>query len=137
MAQHSCSCRFKRPPELMAAPSLISCTLLRLPVEILARIFAYAEQIDGVCLALTCKRLLQVSAMFTIRVPSVHSSVHYTTEASSKYFLGGLRLRWGRLEDSDTEAVGGSGAWVCKDSEAAVGGCVRGAICLIKDAMGV
>ncbi|KAK7211914.1 hypothetical protein V2G26_019092 [Clonostachys chloroleuca] len=60
MAQHSCSCRFKRPPELVVAPPLISCGLLRLPTEILALIFANADQIDGVCLALTCKHLLQV-----------------------------------------------------------------------------
>jgi hypothetical protein len=44
---------------------------LRLPTEILLHIFKVLDTIDAVCLALACKHLLQVSAMLTIRVPSV------------------------------------------------------------------
>ncbi|KAH7157899.1 hypothetical protein B0J13DRAFT_183980 [Dactylonectria estremocensis] len=69
--QHSCRRHFKRPRELLDAKALISCDLLRLPTEVLVRIFEQEDPIDGVCLALAYKHLVQVSAMLTIRVPSV------------------------------------------------------------------
>ncbi|KAG8664610.1 uncharacterized protein FPOAC1_012879 [Fusarium poae] len=69
--EHTCLRRFKRPPEMLAASALMSCALVCLPTEILIRIFEEANTIDAVCLALTCKRIFQASAMLTIRVPSV------------------------------------------------------------------
>ncbi|XWX01744.1 hypothetical protein V2A60_009773 [Cordyceps javanica] len=57
--------------QLRTGASVISCALLSLPSETLIAIFQLLDPIDAVCLALASKHLLHVSAMVTIRVPSV------------------------------------------------------------------
>ncbi|KAG8411741.1 hypothetical protein J3458_022518 [Metarhizium acridum] len=93
----SCLTRFRKPPELLSGPSALSCALLRLPTEILLRIFEQAKPIDAVCLALASKRLLQVSAMLTIMVPSV--AKHRYTRPSSCSMIYMLIRRFQPLVD--------------------------------------
>ena len=83
---HSCRRRFKRPSNVstsgpiqtsdipsLSNPSqvLIAKPQLRLPLELIVDIFNKCEALDRVCLALTCKHLLQVSSLVRIRIPSV------------------------------------------------------------------
>ncbi|KAM4056603.1 hypothetical protein HRG_014811 [Hirsutella rhossiliensis] len=57
---------------LEAAPHITCGILPRLPVEILVHIFNASNSfLDRLCLALTCKKLLQASSLVRIRVPSV------------------------------------------------------------------
>ncbi|QLI68939.1 uncharacterized protein G6M90_00g055190 [Metarhizium brunneum] len=79
--ERSCRTRFTQPPEVLSGTPVISCPLVRLPTEVLLRIFQEADPIDAVCLALASKRLVQVSAMLKIRVPSV-AKHRYTLPSS-------------------------------------------------------
>ncbi|KAK7223495.1 hypothetical protein V2G26_011498 [Clonostachys chloroleuca] len=47
-----------------------SSTLLLFPVEILLGVFPHLDRTDAVCLALSCRRLLQVSSLAHLKVPS-------------------------------------------------------------------
>ena len=48
-----------------------SSPLVRLPAELLLQIFSFGKSIDQLCLALTCRRLLQISSIRPIKIPSV------------------------------------------------------------------
>lgn len=51
---------------------MISSPLIHLPPEVLLHLFSQAvNPVDQLCLALTCRRLLQVSSLLVIRIPSV------------------------------------------------------------------
>ncbi|VUC27477.1 unnamed protein product [Clonostachys rosea] len=47
-----------------------SSKLLLFPVEILLEVFPHLDRTDAVCLALSCRRLLQVSSLAHLKVPS-------------------------------------------------------------------
>ncbi|KAH7157831.1 hypothetical protein B0J13DRAFT_650521 [Dactylonectria estremocensis] len=67
-----CRGNFKVPTELLNAVSQGSSTLVRFPSELLVNIFTHlANPVDELCLALSCKRLLQVSTFWTLKIPSV------------------------------------------------------------------
>ncbi|CDM27959.1 F-box domain, cyclin-like [Penicillium roqueforti FM164] len=68
---HSCRHRFKRPSNILVAEPQITCNLLSLPPELIVDILNKCEHLDRMCLALTCKRLLHVSSLVRIRIPSV------------------------------------------------------------------
>ncbi|KAI1754659.1 hypothetical protein F4782DRAFT_493373 [Xylaria castorea] len=62
---------FKIPQTLHTSVQAIqSSALLALPNELLLEIFAHAGSVDRLFLALTCKRLLDVSSMVIITIPS-------------------------------------------------------------------
>ncbi|CRL30256.1 unnamed protein product [Penicillium camemberti] len=73
-SHHSCHGRFSRPVNLLEAAPHITSDLLRLPTEILVEIFKGSDSLDRMCLALTCKYMLQVSSLVRIRIPSANSS---------------------------------------------------------------
>lgn len=50
----------------MEIPPTVSAPLLRLPVELQLKIFSHAEPNDKICLALSCRRLLQTSTMLSL-----------------------------------------------------------------------
>ena len=65
-----------------AVPEL-SAAILHLPTEILLLIFHQAYRLDRLCLALTCKRLLQVSSLLPLHIPSVpRHRLHVSTPAT-------------------------------------------------------
>lgn len=78
--QPSCNDRLTHT-QILAGEALISCPLLALPTEVLLCVFEQADPIDAVCLALASKRLLQVSSLLTISVPSVakHRNIQPST----------------------------------------------------------
>lgn len=50
----------------------VSSRLIRLPTELLLLLFSHIDDpIEQLCLALTCKRLLQVSSFVVVKIPSV------------------------------------------------------------------
>ncbi|KAF1956820.1 hypothetical protein CC80DRAFT_593512 [Byssothecium circinans] len=55
------------PPKVIDTPALLSS--LRLPSELLLMIFDHANRLDKICLALSCRHLLQVSALASLKVP--------------------------------------------------------------------
>ncbi|KAF2241474.1 hypothetical protein BU26DRAFT_525294 [Trematosphaeria pertusa] len=59
------------PPTLIVTPALpfSSAPFLLLPTEILLLIFDQAGSLDKLCLALSCRHLLQVSALASLHVP--------------------------------------------------------------------
>ncbi|KAH6973828.1 hypothetical protein BKA56DRAFT_107553 [Ilyonectria sp. MPI-CAGE-AT-0026] len=60
------------PKELLNAVPRISSSLVRLPPEVLHNVFSHVtDPIDQVCLALTCKHLLQASSSLVMKIPSV------------------------------------------------------------------
>lgn len=65
-------CFLTRKPQLLKAGPQITGNLLCLPTEILVQIFRSIDSLDRLCLALTCRHLLQVSSLVKTRVPSVH-----------------------------------------------------------------
>lgn len=83
----------------------MSCPLVRLPTEVLLRIFEQAKPIDAVCLALASKRLVQVSTMLTIRVPSVakHRCTHWSSCPDIYKLLRRFQPRVDRYKVHDTK----------------------------------
>ncbi|ORY64860.1 uncharacterized protein BCR38DRAFT_431168 [Pseudomassariella vexata] len=70
---HASACwgKFKIPKTLLVASQATqSSALLQLPNELLLLIFRYTRLVGDLALALTCKRLLVVSSMTAIRIPS-------------------------------------------------------------------
>jgi F-box domain. len=83
----SCRSRFRRPHnvgtsspvgialsnicQLLKVEPLSTGTLLCLPVEVLVEIFNWCDYLDRMCFAMVCRRLLQVSSLVRIRIPSV------------------------------------------------------------------
>ncbi|KAI1501063.1 hypothetical protein F5X99DRAFT_383770 [Biscogniauxia marginata] len=61
---------FRIPQMLESSPEIQRSRLLSLPTEILLQVFSDAGPVDKLCLALTCKRLLHVSAMIPLKIPS-------------------------------------------------------------------
>lgn len=58
--------------QLLAAVPSVSSPLVRLPSELLLQIFSHTtDPLDQLCLALTCRRLLQVSSFLIVKIPSV------------------------------------------------------------------
>lgn len=63
---------FVIPPDLLAAVPSVSSPLVRLPSELLLHLFSHTiDPLDQLCLALTCRRLLQVSSCLSMKIPSV------------------------------------------------------------------
>ncbi|KAF1994103.1 hypothetical protein P154DRAFT_502388 [Amniculicola lignicola CBS 123094] len=60
---------FKIPPDLIATPSLPSSPFLRLPTELLLMVLYQADPLDKICLAFSCRHLLQISALASAKVP--------------------------------------------------------------------
>ncbi|RKK27305.1 hypothetical protein BFJ66_g16720 [Fusarium oxysporum f. sp. cepae] len=60
------------PQELLNAVPRIFSPLVRLPSELLLNLFSHVtDPIDQLCLALTCRRLLQISSSLAVKIPSV------------------------------------------------------------------
>ncbi|KAI8711236.1 hypothetical protein NCS52_01499500 [Fusarium sp. LHS14.1] len=80
-----CTAAFVIPTELLAAVPSVSSPLVRLPSELLLCLFSHTvDPLDRVCLALACRRLLQVSS-FLVNSPIVEKS--YWTKDGKQYIL--------------------------------------------------
>ncbi|KAK3322912.1 hypothetical protein B0H66DRAFT_217006 [Apodospora peruviana] len=76
-------CKFVIPQRLLTAPVKLSSPIVTLPTELLLEIFAHADPVTTVCLALTCKRLLQVSSLTSIKIPSISHHRHRSRAAEA------------------------------------------------------
>lgn len=72
-------------------PRTTGSSLFRLPPEILVNILECSPYLERLCLALTCKHMLQVSSLVKIRVPSV--AHHRHLPPSTCYYIFDLFRR--------------------------------------------
>ncbi|KAI1398885.1 hypothetical protein F4819DRAFT_467001 [Hypoxylon fuscum] len=63
--------KFIIPQQLLNVPCSLSARITELPTELLVGIFKHLKAEDRLCLALSCKRILQSSSMVSIRIPLV------------------------------------------------------------------
>ncbi|KAG0152778.1 hypothetical protein PDIDSM_2583 [Penicillium digitatum] len=79
---------FKIPQTLLETPLVTqSSGLVALPNELLLQIIANAHSVDQLSLALTCKRMLALSAMATITIPSALMHRAYSLNCSAMLAL--------------------------------------------------
>ncbi|QQK46449.1 F-box domain containing protein [Penicillium digitatum] len=79
---------FKIPQTLLETPLVTqSSGLVALPNELLLQIIANAHSVDQLSLALTCKRMLALSAMATITIPSAPMHRAYSLNCSAMLAL--------------------------------------------------
>ncbi|KAI8952527.1 hypothetical protein F4801DRAFT_599934 [Xylaria longipes] len=109
LIQHSAQwSAFKIPQTLYTARQAVqSSTLLALPNELLLEIFTYTGSVDRLFLALTCKRLLGVSSMIVITIPSAPKHRVFAP-GSCKAMLGllhGMRILNTRDRPKDTSSA--------------------------------
>lgn len=68
--------------QLLAAVPRVSSPLARLPSELLLHLFSHTiDPLDQLCLALTCRRLLQVSSFLIVKIPSVAKHRHLNSRS--------------------------------------------------------
>ncbi|KAH7175909.1 hypothetical protein EDB81DRAFT_751347 [Dactylonectria macrodidyma] len=91
MYNSHCRAHFKVPTELLKSAPQGSSTLVRFPSELLVNLFTHvANPIDELCLALTCKRFLQVSTFWELKIPSV-AKHRYLPPPFCPYILSMMR----------------------------------------------
>ncbi|OCK78444.1 hypothetical protein K432DRAFT_301951 [Lepidopterella palustris CBS 459.81] len=59
------------PQNLLNSPTILSSPFLVIPTELLIQIFRHADPLDQLCLALSCKVLLQTSALVSLKTLSL------------------------------------------------------------------
>ncbi|SCN82888.1 unnamed protein product [Fusarium fujikuroi] len=81
------------PQELLSAVPTISSRLVRLPTELLLILFSHVtDPIDQLCLALTCRRLLQISSFLVVKIPSVSKHRYLPPPFCDRMFMLMRRL---------------------------------------------
>lgn len=62
--------RKKLMSQILSKPPVLSAPLLLFPAELLLMVFDHAAPEDQLCLALTCRHLIQFSRALSLRIPS-------------------------------------------------------------------